>query len=185
MNTFVIVRSEEDLQHHGIKGMKWGVRRYQNYDGSYTKKGLERYKKSEAAYDKANANYKAAKVSGNKADIRKSRSERRQAKREMSNKYDQLKRDKLADQGKQLYKEGKRIRYNDFATKFAGTMISAVGGYVTTQAYESGKTISTKHGNIPLSSITAAATLGAEMVNGGYYLKTRNQNRKLRAYYGH
>lgn len=32
-----------ELYHHGIKGMKWGVRRYQNADGSYTNAGRERY----------------------------------------------------------------------------------------------------------------------------------------------
>lgn len=31
------------LSHHGIKGMKWGVRRYQNEDGSITASGRRRY----------------------------------------------------------------------------------------------------------------------------------------------
>ena len=30
------------LEHHGIKGMKWGVRRYQKKDGSYTVAGANR-----------------------------------------------------------------------------------------------------------------------------------------------
>lgn len=32
-----------EFYHHGIKGMKWGVRRYQNPDGSLTAEGQKRY----------------------------------------------------------------------------------------------------------------------------------------------
>lgn len=34
--------NENYLQHHGILGMKWGVRRYQNRDGSLTREGVLR-----------------------------------------------------------------------------------------------------------------------------------------------
>lgn len=35
----------QDLEHSGIPGMKWGVRRYQNRDGSLTALGKARYGK--------------------------------------------------------------------------------------------------------------------------------------------
>ena len=31
-----------NLSHHGIRGMRWGVRRFQNKDGSLTKSGKKR-----------------------------------------------------------------------------------------------------------------------------------------------
>lgn len=34
---------ESDLQHHGIKGQKWGIRRFQNEDGTWTAAGRARY----------------------------------------------------------------------------------------------------------------------------------------------
>ena len=42
--------SEEYLFHHGIKGQRWGVRRFQNEDGSRTNAGKARY---ERMYNKA------------------------------------------------------------------------------------------------------------------------------------
>lgn len=32
-----------ELYHYGIKGMKWGIRRYQNKDGTWTSAGKARY----------------------------------------------------------------------------------------------------------------------------------------------
>jgi len=41
-----------ELYHSGIKGMKWGIRRYQNEDGSLTEEGKKRYAKLVGKIDK-------------------------------------------------------------------------------------------------------------------------------------
>lgn len=69
-------QEKNELMHHGIKGQKWGVRRYQNEDGSLTPEGRKRYSdnrqghgnyyhdlretaKMDLFYEKGNGNIKA------------------------------------------------------------------------------------------------------------------------------
>lgn len=63
-----------ELYHHGIKGQKWGIRRYQNPDGTYTAAGKERYgatsdrqanrlaKYQEREYNRAKKDYERERV---------------------------------------------------------------------------------------------------------------------------
>lgn len=43
---------ENELYHHGVKGQKWGVRRYQNADGTLTDAGKKRKARQDASDEK-------------------------------------------------------------------------------------------------------------------------------------
>lgn len=78
---------EEYLSHHGIFGMKWGIRRYQNTDGTLTPAGKERYAKvaadpylrksqTEEAIDYYTESSKQAEISADIATVGINRSNR-------------------------------------------------------------------------------------------------------------
>lgn len=180
-----------ELYHHGILGQRWGVRRYQNYDGTYTQRGLVRYRKSEAKYneakskaDDAKARYKAG--TGSKAEVKTAKSELGAARRKMNNDYKQLKYDKRADQGKALYKQGKTISGNQQMHTYAQAGIFGASFLAKKALSKSGKMICTKYGNIPISTLAPALiTAGGTAINVGIIAKNKYEADRLRAYYTH
>lgn len=111
MDTIFIPHSDY-LAHSGTKGMRWGQRRYQNYDGSLTPEGRKRYgigesretKRAKKQVEKAKA--KAAKEraknnSKKKADIQKAQEEK------------QKRMEYLRDHPNKIYKYRKELTQDD------------------------------------------------------------------------
>lgn len=172
-----------ELYHHGIKGMKWGVRRYQNFDGSYTQAGLARYQKSMDEYDRKEATYKMAKASGDKVKTTNARIEMNRAKRQVNRDYDHLKQDKKADKGKELYSKGYRISGNAITRNLlmtSGTLLASAAAYNEMNGNPYG-------GKNAKQANAVAATAGGALIAAGLINKysTWVFDNQLRAYYSH
>ena len=176
--------SQNYLAHHGVKGMRWGVRRYQNYDGSYTQKGLERYRKADQAHEDAKQKAKETKHAykmgtATKDQYKAAKGEVKVTKRALDKSYDKLKTDKLADEGKKLYQRGKTITSNTQTTQLAETGIIVGSGIVTTLLSNTMK--DTRVAYLAGTSIAIGGTIVNAILTG----KANSENKKLRAYYAH
>lgn len=72
------------LSHYGIRGMRWGVRRYQNSDGTYTSIGKKRKYQETAHEDYINAHSKKSIKSMSNAEL-KARNNRLQMEQQYAN----------------------------------------------------------------------------------------------------
>jgi hypothetical protein len=71
---YKIYNPEDELRHWGVPGMKWGIRRYQNKDGTLTPAGRKRYNAELAKVRKEEAavkNRQAVKARMDRLDARK------------------------------------------------------------------------------------------------------------------
>lgn len=101
------------LTHWGIKGMKWGQRRYQNKDGSLTPAGKKRYDDSHEDYRRAHDKKSVKQMSDRELRERNNRLQ-------MEKQYADLTRKKG---------RGKRV-INAFVST-AGTITAVMGAYAT------------------------------------------------------
>lgn len=132
------------LAHYGVKGMKWGVRRYQNKDGSLTALGKRRaeYRSANSEWKRSGKTSKALKAkrdySKRELDDEKIRQRLRKQKKKSKRQTDLEQR--YMDQGFtrdeaeiQAYKRVKTERALAIA---AGMTIAALGTYVAYKHYD-------------------------------------------------
>lgn len=138
--------------------MKWGVRRYQNYDGSYTQAGLKRYRTASENRETAQRLYDRAKAdNASKSQLSEAKNILAASKRAQKSAYKQLVRDNLADQGRDLYQRGVRSE----SLKKRGNVVAAVSGSIITGAAGVGYKALTSGDRRTAAIASAAAGLAA------------------------
>ena len=120
--------SENYLAHHGIKGQKWGVRRFQNADGTRTAAGRKREKANrEADHDKLIKSTNAKELYKNRKQLsdkelqdRLNRLRNEQALEQMAhakkNEGKRVAKQILADSGKEILKETAKTTMKPYVT---------------------------------------------------------------------
>lgn len=181
---------KEELYHHGILGMKWGIRRYQNYDGTYTQKGLQRYRDSEKKYHEYDKKYQETKNKYEEKrasydEVAKARRNRATAKRELSDDYKQVKRDYRADKGKAAYNSGKTVSGESFKYTFGAAAASAIGAEAARTFMKKGIRIRTKNNDLQIAANPAAVYLGSQLLAGAILAVGSHKCNDIRSYYSH
>lgn len=151
--------TNDNLQHWGIKGMRWGVRRFQNSDGTLTPAGKKRYEKemtklkAEERVEKNKARTKAKldKLEEKRQSIEKLRDDNKKAEEKPKKKSSTMTDDELRDaiarldlekRYRQLMTEKKEVskaakeKSTGIGKKFVTGTLKSIGGKMLLPALE-------------------------------------------------
>lgn len=152
------------------------------------KKNDKRYKDAKTQYNNAKKN--KTPTDGIKTEITNAKMARKRAKQKLVKDYKHLKQDKLGDQGKQLYANGKTITSNNRTT---GLMLKIGSASLAAAAYNANtgqigsvvRQALVKIGDKQINQVLGVVGAGAIAVGGMKSAIDYSQNKKLRAYYSH
>ena len=99
----------DELYHWGIKGMKWGVRRYQNKDGTLTSEGKKHYSQDHEDYTRVHTKKSVREMSDSELNARINRLQKEQQYERLTASHSKLQK----------------------AIKIAGTTATALGTVMT------------------------------------------------------
>lgn len=165
-----------ELYHHGIKGQKWGVRRYQNEDGSLTSAGRKRInkqiKKVNSLYDHSNKwiDRKITKLEG------KGKTAKANVMRYMRNENERARKEKINALNKMNYTDLKKARKRDMFDALGGGQRWMKNNAATmTTLLTRLDEYSTQRGMRWMSNFTLNSTLARMPASEGYEYLRRKQ----------
>ena len=126
--------SPNELYHHGILGMKWGIRRFQNKDGTLTSAGRKRLKQNSEDSSDSPKNTKTE--SGSSSSNSKSSTSTKKSVKDMTDAELQaaINRLNLEKRYSELTKSDSPSKNNSRAKKFIADVLEQSGKNIATQA---------------------------------------------------
>lgn len=184
------------LEHHGIKGQRWGVRRFRNADGSLTPKGKKRYGENLDINDRSRQNIakirlgearrrldvakENSKTTNNNYRVAELKGRERMAKQALS-------KSKKIDRGAKYAAKGETISKNNlksdvgFLAAYVGSR--ALTGFLNTRMKDLGNEGRLSPAHIAVAKqINTYGTLGMYALAGGNAARQTYKNTALRAY---
>ena len=182
MENYRIVYNDE-LYHHGIKGQKWGIRRFQNKNGGLTSAGRKRYDDSDGGGSNSKPKAKAVAKTGSKGTTKQKKvykipEKKSEHRLKLEEKYKkQGMNDKDAEQA-----AAKRIHSEKIAAGAAAMTVAAATAYAAYRGYTKDTTLKLDTDFQRVAATSDGKTMRKQ--NAYYVSYKKGDNKRYKAVYG-